>query len=572
LSDYFLKTAFSIPLPLINYHTMRTITITAVLIASIISSCSQMKTKVDQIIFSTKIYSCDDSNHVYQSVAIKDGKIADLGDNEYIFDHYSAPVVYNAIGKTVFPGFIDGHCHFFGYGINELRSADLRGTKSFNEVLEVLKKHYEQYQPDWLLGRGWDQNDWETKEWPDLKALDSLFPNIPVILKRIDGHAVFVNTKAISLSGLKPGSGIDGGEILTDINGRFIGVFIDNAADVFDKMVPPPSEKEMKEALLLAEEACFSLGLTSVVDAGLDVDTIMLIDSMQQAGLLRIKINAMLTPTRKSLQMVENGPYVTDRLTVRSVKLYADGALGSRGALLSWPYNDAPHKSGLLIKTPQYYQNICEIALKNNFQVNTHAIGDSAVSVMLDVYARFLQGHNDKRWRIEHAQIVNPDDIELFKQYSIIPSIQATHATSDMYWAADRLGDERILWAYAYKTLLAQNGWLINGTDFPIEHINPMLTFYASVARKDVDGYPEKGFQTENALSREDALKSMTIWAAKGSFEENRKGSIEKGKDADLVILSDNIMEMDENALPWVKVVRTIVNGEVVYKNPEFGY
>lgn len=532
-----------------------------------------MKTKVDIIIFSTDIYSCNDSNQVFQSVAIKDGKIHDLGTNEYIFERYSSPVVYNGIGKAVYPGFIDGHCHFYGYGINKLRSADLVGTGSFDEILEIMSEHDKAHSPEWLLGRGWDQNDWENQSWPDIKKLDSLFPDKPVILTRIDGHAVFANTAAIEKSGLKPHSRIEGGDILLDENGDFLGVFIDKAGDTLQDMIPEPDAEEKEEALKIAQEDCIAYGLTSVTDAGLNADVIRLIDSLHNSGILKIKINAMLTANNENLEeFAEKGPYITEKLSVRAVKLYADGALGSRGALLSEPYSDDPGNYGILISNPEYYKEICKKAYDNDYQVCTHTIGDSAARIMLNIYGEILKGENDRRWRIEHAQTINPEDIDLFGKYNIIPSIQATHATSDMYWAKDRIGEERIKWAYAFNDLLHQNGWIINGTDFPIEQINPLLTFYASVARKDPDGFPVEGFQMENALNREETLKSMTLWAAKGSFEENRKGSIEIGKDADIVILSDDIMKIDEELIPEVKVVRTIINGEIVYRNPDFEY
>ena len=279
-----------------------------------------------------------------------------------------------------------------------------------------------------------------------------------------------------------------------------------------------------------------------------------------------MRINAMLGSDDKNFEKnIEKGIFKTPRLTVRAIKLYSDGALGSRGAMLKKPYSDDKNNIGFLVNEPEYYHNMCKKAFDNGFQVCTHAIGDSAVKFMLLTYGNILKDTNDLRWRIEHSQIVDSADFELYKKYSIIPSIQATHATSDMYWAEQRIGKERMKGAYAYKDLLLQNGWLINGTDFPIEKINPMLTFYASVARKDIEKFSENGFQMENALSRKDALKSMTIWAAKGSFEENEKGSIEKGKVADFVILTKDIMEIPEGEIPDVKVVRTYINGEAVF-------
>jgi len=280
-----------------------------------------------------------------------------------------------------------------------------------------------------------------------------------------------------------------------------------------------------------------------------------------------MRINAMISPTATNIrEFLKKETYKTDHLTVRSVKLFADGALGSRGALMLEPYSDDPGNYGLLIDQPDYYRSILKDAYDNGFQVNTHAIGDSANRMMLNLYGEYLKKKNDRRWRIEHAQVIHPDDFDLFGKYSIIPSVQGTHCTSDMYWADERLGHERLKGAYAYKQLMNQNGWLINGTDFPVEYINPLYTFYASVSRKDSKGWPDEGFQKENGLSREETLRSMTVWAAKGSFEENEKGSIEPGKFADFVILSEDIMEIPEAGIPDVTVLKTILGGEVVYK------
>jgi predicted amidohydrolase YtcJ len=274
----------------------------------------------------------------------------------------------------------------------------------------------------------------------------------------------------------------------------------------------------------------------------------------------------MLTPSDSTyIDFMMKGEYMTDRLHVNSVKLYADGALGSRGACLHDPYSDDQDNYGLIMHPEDYYREVLSNAYKYNYQVNTHAIGDSGNTIILDLYAEYLQGPNDRRWRVEHAQIVHEDDFEKFGSFNIIPSIQSTHCTSDMYWAGDRLGPERIKGAYAWQQLLAQNGWLPNGTDFPIEHISPLRTYYAAVSRKDLDAYPEGGFQFEEALSREEALRSITIWAAKGSFEENEKGSLEPGKYADIVILDQDMISIAEAKIPDIEVLYTFVNGEMVY-------
>ena len=317
---------------------------------------------------------------------------------------------------------------------------------------------------------------------------------------------------------------------------------------------------------MAAQKNCFAVGLTSVHDAGLGKNVIDVIDSLNRSDEMMMRTYAMLAPTKENFkEFVDKGIYKTDRLNVRSVKLYADGALGSRGAKLLQDYSDDPGNSGLLLQSPDSIMEILKTAHKQGFQVNTHAIGDSANRMMLTLYGEVLKGENHKRWRIEHAQVIAPGDFDLFGKYSIIPSSQPTHATSDMYWAGERLGPERIKGAYAYKQLLGQVGWIPLGTDFPIENINPLYTFYAAVTRKDLKGWPEGGFQTENALSREEALKGMTIWAAKAAFEENEKGSLEVGKLADFVVLDKDIMEIPGKGLPTVKVLKTFIDGQEVF-------
>lgn len=292
----------------------------------------------------------------------------------------------------------------------------------------------------------------------------------------------------------------------------------------------------------------------------------MLIDSLQKENLLKIRIYAMLNPTQENItNYLNNGIYLTDKLSVRSVKLFADGALGSRGALLIDAYEDDKLNYGIQVSSSDYLSKMCLLAMEKGYQVNTHCIGDSAVRLMLTIYKRYIPAGNDLRWRIEHAQVVHPDDFILFSDYRIIPSVQTTHATSDMPWAVDRIGPERLKYAYAYKTLLEQNGWLANGSDFPVESINPLYGFYAAVARKNLKGYPETGFMKDEALTREQALRAMTVWAAKACFEENMKGSLEAGKFADFVVLDRDIMKVDEIGIPKTKVLETYVGGELVY-------
>ena len=529
------------------------------------STSFSQKQNVDLIIHNAIIYTVDDDFSRASAIAVDDGKFVEIMDSEKILSKYTSETIINADGKYVYPGFNDGHSHFLGYGLWVTKYADLTGTVSYDDVLDRLKNHHKKFPGKWLLGRGWDQNDWEIKEFPTNEQLNSLFPDIAVVLTRIDGHAVIANDFALQLAGIVKDTKVDGGEVVLK-DGRPTGLLIDNAANGMKLMIPEFDESEKEQALITAQEDCFAVGLTTVTDAGLDKDEILLIKRLQDEGKLKIKVYAMLSPSKENFDyFYPQGPLHFPRLTVSSVKLYADGALGSRGALLLEPYSDDPENSGLQLHSNAYYLEMCLKAHEAGYQVNTHAIGDSGNRLMLRTYSKVLKGKNDRRWRVEHAQIVHPDDLKIFKKYSIIPSVQATHCTSDMYWADERLGEERIKTAYAYKDLMKQHGWLINGTDFPIEGISPLKTFYAAVVRKDSKGWPEEGFQTGNALSRENALRSITIWPAKGSFDENTKGSIEIGKNADFVILDTDLLKADEKLLLGTKVISTYVQGEKVY-------
>ena len=506
------------------------------------------KTKVDLIVHNANVYTVDNQFSKAEAFAVKDGKFVAIGSDRNILRHYYATQTLDAQGQSIYPGFIDGHCHFVGYGETKVRYADLNGCKSFEEVLERLEKHNENNDSEWLLGRGWDQNLWDDKSFPENIELNRRFPDKKVLITRVDGHAVLVSDNVLKIIGLDRTNRIDV---------KPCGILLDNAADMAKAIVPSLNNSQKVKALKIAQRDCFKYGLTGVTDAGLDIRSIALLDSLQQKGVLKMKINAMVNPDDETMDyFMKFGIIEKERLTVRSVKIYADGALGSRGARLLEPYSDAPETSGLFVENEDFYDHVCEKAYNAGYQVCCHAIGDAGVRMILNEYAKFLKGENDLRWRIEHSQVVDAQDFALYKEYNIIPSIQATHCTSDMPWAEERLGSERVKNAYAYKTLLAQNGWLINGTDFPIEHISPIKTFYSSVARK---------YLTDNKLSREEALKSMTIWAAKGYFAEERKGSIEIGKEADFVILSDDIMSIDDEKIPEVKVMNTFIDGEMVY-------
>ncbi len=529
------------------------------------SMAACQKNKVDVILSNGQIYTVDENFSRTEAMAVKDGKIVETGPSDVIEKKYDAKEQVDLEGKFVYPGFIDAHAHFTGYAENLYRYADLRDTKDFNEVLDILKKHDNTVNDKWLCGRGWDQNDWPGLQYPDKTELDKHWPERPVYLVRIDGHAALVNSKALEMASITPESQCTGGEYVKK-NGELTGLLIDNAMEDVINLIPPVPKKDMLSALKVAEQNCFETGLTMVSDAGLNKNMVEWLDGFYKNGSLKIRCNAMLYPTQENYErFVKGGPYHTDRLTVRSVKLYSDGALGSRGACLLEDYADDPGNTGFILEDKEYYEKHCKAAAENGYQVCTHCIGDSALRFMLDVYAPFVKGKKDHRWRIEHAQTVHPEDLPRFGELGVIPSIQTAHCTSDMDWAIVRLGKERIKTAYVYRDLLKQNGWLINGTDFPIEEIHPLNTFFSAVFRTHHDGTPEGGFQMENALSREDALRSMTIWAAKGSFDEHTRGSLEKGKFADFVILDTDLMKAGPQEVLNTQVLETWVQGEKVF-------
>lgn len=544
---------------------MKSLIVMLVLVTSAANSSCQRAEIADFIVKNSIVYSVDPNFRIAESFAVRDGKFLAVGTNMEIEKKYRSEKVYDLGGMPVYPGFYDAHCHFSGYAGN-LRKADLTGTSGLSEILDRLVENQKINPTVWVQGRGWDQNDWPVKKYPDRSGLDSIFPDKPVFLTRIDGHAAFVNTVALKLAGIGENTSVKGGEIIRE-KGRITGVLIDNAMDLVSGLIPEITLSEAAGALLLqAQNNCFAVGLTTVADAGLGAPTVKLIDSLQKEGSLKMRVYAMLSPTEENFKtFMDKGVYKTDRLNIRSVKLYADGALGSRGALLLEPYSDAPEKSGLQVSETGYLKDICRKCYNSGYQVNTHCIGDSANRLMLTVYKEILKTKNDRRWRIEHAQIIDPVDFRMFGDYSIIPSVQPTHATSDMYWADERLGPVRIRGAYAFKQLKEQNGWIPNGSDFPIENINPLFGFFAAFARMDQSGFPAGGWMMENALSREDCLRAMTIWAAKSCFEENERGSIEAGKMADFVVLEEDIMKSEPLKVPKTRVLETWIGGEQVF-------
>lgn len=516
------------------------------------------------IVHSAVVYTVDKNFSQKQAFAISDQHIVAVGTDQEIIGNYDASVIKDAGNKTIYPGFIDAHAHFYGYG-KSLQAADLRNTKSWDETVKRVRDFAKHNPFPWITGRGWDQNEWKSRNFPDNQQLNELFPDIPVLLTRIDGHAAVVNDAALKAAGIKAGQTLDGGEIQIR-EGKLTGILVDNAIDIISEKMPPLSARQKEKCLLDAQRNCFAAGITTVQDCGLGKNMIAFIDSMQQSGKLKMRLYIMISDEPENYDYyLKSGPYKTDYLNVCAFKLFSDGALGSRGACLLQPYADRTGWNGFLLKPEKYFESIAQRLINSEFQMCTHAIGDAANRMILNVYAKALKGKNDRRWRIEHAQILHAEDIRLFGEYNIVPSVQPAHATSDMYWAAERLDKKRLQHAYANKELLRQNGWIPLGTDFPVEDISPVKTFYAAVTRQDRKGYPEGGFEMQNALTREETLRGMTIWAAKAAFEEKEKGSIEVGKLADFVIMDRDMMKAPIEETWQAKVLETYVGGEKVY-------
>ena len=533
------------------------------LLCGLISCNTNTKTQVDLIITNANIYTVDDSFSTATAMAIGEGLVVKVGTNEAINEAYQSEQVVDAQGKTLVPGLIDAHAHLLNLGIS-MQQADLVGTTSAEDVIARVKAFQERNNVVFISGRGWDQNDWEVKEFPTKEQLDAVFPDTPVALRRIDGHALWVNSKALELAGITAQTKVPGGEVILK-DGQPSGVLVDGPMRLIGEVMPEEAGSFYIKSLIDAEAACVALGLTTVNDAGLDKQSILAIDSLQQAGAMDLRVYAMVSNYPENLDyFLDRGIIKTDRLNVRSVKVYGDGALGSRGAALRAPYSDQAGHFGAMITTQEDLMALAKRIAAAGYQMNTHAIGDSANVAVLRAYKEALDGKTDARWKVEHAQIVSAEDFDYFSK-NIIPSVQPTHATSDMYWAEDRVGPDRILGAYSFKTLLDKAGIIALGTDFPVEQVNPMYTYYAAVARKDLEGYPDGGFRADQALSREEALRGMTIWAAYSNFEDQEKGSLEPGKVADFVLLSKDIVTVAESEIPTTEVLATYIAGKQVY-------
>jgi predicted amidohydrolase YtcJ len=473
------------------------------------------------------------------------------------------------LNGTILPGLTDAHAHLYGLGV-ALDVVDLTGTESYEAVIARVKQRAATAQPgEWIVGRGWDQNDWPVQEFPTFAALDAAVPDHPVFLTRVDGHAALANSAAMRAAGITAATKDPaGGKIVRDANGNPTGVFIDAATDLVENAMPTPSVQQRKARVLAAAQNIAANGLTEIHDAGITAETITAVQQLIDEGRFPIRVYAMLGDNAALLdQWFRDKPLIDygGRLTVRAVKLYADGALGSRGAALLAPYSDDPGNSGLMLATPQHLQEVATRGRAAGFQINTHAIGDRGVRNVIDAYASAGVAAKE-RFRIEHLQVIAPDDIPRLAQHGIISSMQPTHATSDMYWAEARLGAERAKGAYAWRTVLNAGGRLALGSDFPVEAVNPFFGLYAAVTRQDQKGWPAGGWHPMEKLTLAEAIRGFTSDAAYAAFEETSRGTIEVGKLADFTIVEGDLFAMPATELYKTKVRYTIVAGEVVYE------
>jgi predicted amidohydrolase YtcJ len=534
----------------------------------------------DLVITNGRIYTVDNARPEASALAVRGGRVLFVGsDAEAKVLTGPSTQVIDLHGATVIPGIIDAHAHLLGLG-NTLQRVNLAGSKSYEEVISRVQAWAKDAKPgEWIQGRGWDQNLWPTKQFPTHEALSRAFPNNPVVLTRIDGHALFVNAKAMELAHITAATADpSGGRIVRLASGAPSGVFVDNANDLIERAIPAATRADNRKAILAAVAEANRWGLTGIHDAGEGAETIGIYEELAKAGSYNLRNYVMLSdpgepgsPEALRNPYIQRGPQSAlydGHLWIRAIKLYADGALGSRGAALLAPYTDEPSNSGLLVSKPEHIEAWAEAALRSGFQVNVHAIGDRGNRIVLDSFDSALKKipKADHRFRIEHAQVLSPEDIPRFARLGVIPSMQATHQTSDMGWAEARVGPQRIRGAYAWRSLLKTGVVIPNGTDFPVEEVNPLLTFHAAVTRQSPSNLPAGGWYPEQKMTRQEALQSITIWPAYAGFQESVIGSLTPGKYADFVVLDRDIMQVPDTEIVGTRVVSTWIGGKRVYE------
>jgi hypothetical protein len=555
-------------------------TVCVALLAQVSPSSTGEDGAADLVLRNAVVHTVDPARPRAQALAIRGGRILAVGSNEEVQTLVGPETrVRDLGGRTVVPGFDDSHAHLLGIGFARL-DVNLRGTTSYAEVVERAAAAVKTRRPgEWIRGRGWHEEKWSApasgsvKGFPTHEALSAVSPDNPILLARADGHAVLANARAMSLLGITGETPTpQGGKIIRDSTGEPTGLFVDNAQGLLG--APERTDSERRRALDLAMDECLEKGVTSLTDAGATEETLALYRDFAETGRLRTRVYAMVSGQRTMRAVGRPEIGLGDGfLTIRAVKLYADGALGSRGAALLEPYADDPGNVGLLVTPPERLLEATRDALARGFQVGIHAIGDRANRIVLDIYEEALNEAalgESPRFRIEHAQLIDAKDIPRFGRLGVLAVMQGIHCTSDRPWAPRRLGEARVNeGAYVWRKLLSSGARVINGTDAPVEDLSPIENFYATVTRQDAAGRPRGGFDPDQRLSREEALRTMTRDAAYASFEESRKGSIEPGKLADLVVLSRDILSVPDEELLGTKVLATIVNGRVLYERPE---
>ena len=549
----------------------------AVLVASAYDALSQRPaapSPADLILVNTRIYTVDDSHPFVDAMAVRGGRVAFIGSTrEALLLRGPSTQVLDLAGRTVIPGMVDAHAHLFGLG-TFLRDIDLTDTRSYDAIVSRVAGRVKDVPSGrWIIGRGWDQNKWGDTRFPTHDALSRVTPNNPVVLERIDGHAVLANAAAMKAAGVTAATRDPaGGRIERTASGEPTGVFVDNAMALIDRVVPPLSHDEMRSATVAAISESNRWGLVGLHDPGEPRDVLDVFEELAKEGKFSLRVYAMISDDSAAIEhYFQRGPQnelYDDHLWIRSIKLYADGALGSRGAALLDPYADDPKNNGLLKSTPEHLRDVSTRALQHGFQVATHAIGDRGNRVALDAYQAALDKVPtvDHRFRIEHVQVLDHADIPRFAQLGVIPSMQAVHQTSDMYWAATRLGPSHVLGAYAWRSLLATGVIIPNGSDFPVERVNPLYSFHAAVSRQDEHDWPPGGWYPEQRMTRDEALKAMTIWPAYAGFQERIMGSLTPGKLADFDVLDRDIMVVPASEILGTQVLATYIGGRAVYE------
>ncbi|WP_024611513.1 amidohydrolase [Pseudoalteromonas sp. TB64] len=508
----------------------------------------------------------------FSTLVIKDGKVVKLG-GDTLKNSYPNAKLIDANGNTLLPGLIDAHGHVIGLGDN-LSQLDVRGAKSVNEITEKLNIFADNKQ-DWIIGRGWNQELWDNAQFPTAADLDKVVKDRPVVLSRIDSHAIWVNSKALELAGITAQTKApDGGEIIKDEFGNPTGIFVDKAEALITQHMPAPSKLDISDSLDAAGKHLLSLGITSTHDAGIDKTTWEVYKERSKLGNLPVRIVAMLSGASPDLKtMLKAGRYqdANDFMSIRSVKVYADGALGSRGAALIEDYADRANYHGLMLETQEKLEALFTLSFKSGFSANTHAIGDKANKVVLDAYQNVFKktGGILLRNRIEHAQIVTPDDIPRFKALKIIPSMQPVHATSDMHMAEQRLTEKQLSGAYAWKTFLKQGSVIAAGSDYPVELANPFDGLYSAITRMDHEQLPANGWRASEVLSREDALRAFTLGGAYAAHQEFKIGSLEKGKWADFILIDKDYFKVPVDEIYKTNVLQTWIAGTLRYEKDE---